>query len=69
MPRGQRKRGEFLFVVWFEDGARIEWKSSRPQRDADIAAAIREYLVPMIAILEQPETPDAVDPHVGSTPV
>ena len=56
MPRGQRKRGEFEFTIWFADGARIQWKSTRTQTDADIAAAIREYLLPIAERLDRPES-------------
>ncbi len=54
MPRGKRKRGAFEFTVWFQDGARIQWASvnTRQQTDAEIAAAIRRYLVPLADRLE-----------------
>lgn len=55
MPRGQRKKGAFAFAIWFQDGARISWESlaTRPQTDAEIASAIRRYLVPIAERLEQ----------------
>lgn len=65
MPRGKPKRGEFQFIVWFQDGARIEWGSTRQQTDAEIAAAIRRYLVPVMERLESGTTTDAVDPAYG----
>lgn len=53
MPRGIRKHGEFDFTIWFADGARIQWKSIRSQTDAEIAAAIRRYLLPVAERLEK----------------
>ena len=59
MPRGTPKRGEFDFTIWFADGSRIQWKSSRTQTNGDIAAAIRRYLVPLAERLAP--TPEVVD--------
>jgi len=53
MPRGTPKRGEFDFVIWLEDGSRIQWKSHKPHTDTEIAAVIRKYLVPVAERLEQ----------------
>lgn len=47
MPRGTRKRGEFDFTIWYEDGSRVQWKSTRSQSNEDIADAIRRYLLPV----------------------
>ena len=59
MPRGQRKRGEFDFTIWFEDGARLQWRSTRQQTDLEIAEAIRRYLVPVAERLKPSETSEA----------
>ena len=64
-PRGTRKRGEFDFTIWLEDGARLNWKSSRAQTNIDIAATIRRYLLPVAARLESHPEHNAVDPHVA----
>jgi hypothetical protein len=61
MPRGKPKRGEFDFTIWFQDGARIQWKSNRPQTDAAIAAAIREYLFPIVERLEATTNADCAE--------
>jgi hypothetical protein len=66
MPRGQRKHGEFDFTIWFEDGARIQWKSTRSQTDKDIAEAIRTYLFPLVESIESPVSADAVDPSAAN---
>lgn len=57
MPRGRRKRGAFDFIIWFEDGARLEWKSWSTATDKEIADAIRRYLVPVAERIEARETP------------
>jgi hypothetical protein len=52
MAKGQRKRGEFDFTIWFEDGSRVQWQSNRSQTNADLALVIRKYLVPVAERLE-----------------
>lgn len=64
MPRGIRKRGQFKFTIWFAGGARMEWESRRTQTDAEIAAAIRRYLVPVAERLEESASVNA-----GATPL
>ena len=69
MPRGTPKRGAFEFKIWFANGSRIEWASNnnRAQTDAEIAAAIRRYLLPVAERIESRPAVDAVDPHVGES--
>jgi hypothetical protein len=54
MPRGKRKPSGFNFTVRLESGVRLEWYSTdtHPSTDAEIAAAIRRYLVPLAERLE-----------------
>lgn len=67
MPK--RKSGEFDFTIWFEDGSRCQWKSRRPTgTNADVANAIRRYLVPFMERYETPQSAVAVDP-VATTSV
>lgn len=46
MPK--RKMGEFDFTIWFDDGSRAQWKSRAAGTNADVAKAIRRYLVPFM---------------------
>ncbi len=57
MPRGKPKRGEFAFTIWYADGSRVKWRSIRQQTDAEIAQAIRRYLVPVMERLEKQSAP------------
>jgi hypothetical protein len=63
MPRGTPKRGQFKFTIWFAGGSRVEWESRRSQTDAEIASAIRRYLLP---VAERIEAVEAV--NAGATP-
>jgi hypothetical protein len=62
MPKGYRKRGEFEFTIWFEDGAKLQWKSMRSLSDRDTAAAIRRYLLPVAERIESRPSADALNP-------
>lgn len=61
MPRGQRKRGEFDFIVWLDDGARIQFKTTKSVGNSGIADEIRRYLVPLMQRIEEAQTVGAED--------
>lgn len=62
MAKRARKRGMCDFTIWFADGSRAEWSSLKPGTNADIAGAIRRYLVPFMERYEEPPSVAAVDP-------
>lgn len=69
MPRGHRKRGAWDCQIWLDDGARYRLRSvsDRAFTNADIAASLREHLVPLLDELAKPQI-GAVDPPRGSNP-
>lgn len=64
MPRGKRKRGAFDCQIWFEDGARFRLTShgDRVQSNAEIAAAIRKNLLPLLDAAAAPHERDEPKP-------
>lgn len=62
MPRGKPKASGFDFTIRYASGARVQWTSfsERPCTDAEIAAAIRRYLFPIVERIESAQSADAV---------